>query len=167
MGDERLVHHSEIEWTDYEHGDRTFRRKQLGAAAGGEDLGCSLYEVPPGKRTWPPHYHTGNEEAVYVLAGTGTLRLGAGGDARERPLEPGVYAALPRGEEASTHEIHNTGDEPLRVLVVSTMNEPDITIFPDTGKVGLFAGSAPGGDRDERTLSKTLDGNAEVPYWDE
>lgn len=51
------------------------RRKQLGNAAGGEQLGCSLYEMPPGQESWPYHYHTANEEAMYVLAGRGTLRL--------------------------------------------------------------------------------------------
>ncbi len=57
--------------------------------AGGKRLGCSLYELPPGKKSWPYHYHTGNEEAIFVLEG-------GGGD--ERTLESGDYAAFPVGE---------------------------------------------------------------------
>lgn len=160
---ERVVSTESLDWTEYDHGDRQFRRKQLGAAAGGEDLGTSLYEVPPGKRTWLAHYHEGNEEAIYVLGGEGTITLG--GDRTEYDLEPGDYVALPRGEEGY-HELR-AGEKTLRYLAISTMNEPDITVYPDDGKVGLYAGSPPGGDREKRTLSRYLDADAETEYWDE
>ena len=51
-------------------------RKQLGSSAGGEKLGCSLYEVPPWRTAFPRHYHLANEEAIYMLEGSGTLRIG-------------------------------------------------------------------------------------------
>jgi len=51
----------------------------------------SLHELPAGDRSWPYHYHTANEEALYVLDGTATLRL----DGDEVPLSPGDYVALP------------------------------------------------------------------------
>ena len=47
------------------------------------------------------------------------------------------------------------------------MEEPDITIYPDHDMVGLYAGSAPGGDSDERSLSTYLDLHAELNYWEE
>lgn len=157
------VSSGDLEWSEYDHGEHQFRRKQLGAAAGGEELGASLHEVPPGKRTWLAHYHEGNEEAIYVLDGEGTITLG--GDRTEYEIEPGDYVALPRGEDGY-HDVV-AGDETLRYLVISTMNEPDITVYPDDRKVGLYAGSAPGGERDERTLSRYLDADAEVEYWEE
>lgn len=157
------VNAEDLEWTDYEHGDRTFQRKQLGEAAGGEELGASLYSVPPGKRLWLRHYHEGNEEAIFVQEGGGTLWLGP--DAVEHELEPGDYVALPAGEE-SAHEIE-AGEDGLRMLMFSTMEAPDITVYPDREMVGLYAGAAPGGDSDERTLSTYLDVNAEREYWDE
>ena len=62
-----------------------FRRKQLGKAAGGEKLGCGLYEVPPGRAAWPYHYHLANGEALYVLEGSDTLRIaGEEVEVRER-----------------------------------------------------------------------------------
>ena len=162
MSGDRIVHTDDLDWTDTEHGDHEFRRKQLGAAAGSEELGCSLYEVPEGKRAWLRHYHEGNEEAIFVLDGEGTVSLGP--DAEEHELSAGDFVALPRGEDGA-HAIEGEGG--LRYLMVSTMNEPDITVYPDDDTVGLYAGSPPGGDKAERTLSTYLDSDAEVPYWDE
>jgi hypothetical protein len=45
------------------------------------------------------------------------------------------------------------------------MIDPDITEFPDTGKVGLFAGAPPGGSA-SRTLQAFLRGDAEVDYFE-
>jgi len=157
------VNVADVERTDYDHGDRTFQRKQLGAAAGGEELGASLYEVPAGKRLWLRHYHEGNEESVFVLQGGGTLWLGP--DRTEHTLESGDYVALPAGED-SAHEIE-AGDDGLRLLMHSTMHDPDITVYPDRDMVGLYGGSAPGGDSDERSLSAYLDRDAEVDYWED
>ena len=157
------VNVEDLEWTSYDHGDRAFERKQIGAAAGGEDLGASLYAVPAGKRLWLRHYHEGNEEAIFVREGGGTLWLGP--DADEHPLAPGDYVALPAGEEG-THEIE-AGEQGLELLMVSTMEDPDITVYPDREMVGLYSGAAPGGDSEDRRLSTYLDATAELDYWDE
>jgi uncharacterized cupin superfamily protein len=158
------IDESEFDWVESETGDRfAFRRKQLGALAGGRDIGCSLYEVPPGKRPWPRHYHEGNEEALYVLAGTGTLHTREGTD--DCPLSPGTYVALPTGE-AFARQIENDGDEPLRYLAISTMHTPDVAVYPDSDKVGVFCGSPPGGDKDARTLHGYFPRESAVGYWD-
>ena len=162
MADERhVVRADDREWTETERGETAFRRARLGARAGGERLGCSLYELPPGKRSWPLHYHAGNEEAFYVLAGEGTLRTG---EDEGVPISAGDYVACPVGEEGA-HQVVNSGDGPLRYLSMSTMEEPDITVYPETGKLGLFAGAAPGGPKEERTISKYVR-DEEVDYWD-
>lgn len=155
------VSESDLEWTEHERGETQFRRKQLGEAADGEEIGCSLYEIPPGKRSWPYHYHTGNEEAIYVLSGAGTIRHDGGSN----PLEAGDYVACPAGE-AGGHRVVNDGDEPLRYLAVSTMNEPDVTVYPESEKIGVFAGSPPGG-REERTVSGFYRLDDDVSYWDD
>lgn len=116
--------------------------------------------MPPGRRAWPYHYHLANEEAVYVLQGRGVLRLGE----REVALSRGDYVALPASADGA-HQIFNTSDEPLRYLCLSTMVEPDILIYPDSGKVGLFAGSAPGGPKEKRILQKYLRDDAGVDYY--
>jgi len=157
------VNADDLDWTEHDHGDHQFRRKQLGEAADGEKLGASLYEVEPGKRLWVRHYHEGNEESFFVLDGSGTLWLGV--DATEYTLEPGDYVALPPGER-SCHEIA-AGEDGLRLLMQSTMEEPDITVYPDRDMVGLYAGSAPGGDSEERSLSTYLDVHADQDYWED
>jgi uncharacterized cupin superfamily protein len=163
MTEDLAVNEDELDWTHVERGDHEFRRKQLGEATAGKDIGCSLYELPEGKRGWKRHYHTGNEEAIFVLDGQGTLYLGP--DAEPRELTTGDFVALP-ADERGAHDVEG-GEGGLRYLMVSTMNDPDITVYPDDDSVGLYAGSPPGGDKDERSLSKFLDVNAEVEYWDD
>jgi hypothetical protein len=68
------VNEADLDREAVDRGETGFRRKRLANAAGGDRLGCSPYELPPGERSWPFHHHTGNEEVIYVLAGTGTTR---------------------------------------------------------------------------------------------
>ncbi|MDY6819261.1 MAG: cupin domain-containing protein [Halobacteriales archaeon] len=158
------VNEADCEWIEVERGATHFRRKRLGAAAGSDALGCSLYELPPGARSWPYHFHTGNEEAIYVLAGTGELRTPDG----MVPLAAGDYVALPADAEGA-HRVHNPDDDqddtPLRYLMTSTMNDPDVTVYPDSEKVSVFAGAPPGGDG-ERVLDETFRRADEVSYWE-
>lgn len=157
-----VVSENDLEWGEQSYGERFgHRRKQLSSAANGEKLGCSIYEVPPGRRAWPYHYHLANEEAIYVLQGSGKLRIGG----QEVVISQGDYVALPAGE-AGAHQILNTSDLPLRYLCLSTMVEPDVMVYPDSGKVGIFAGAAPGGPKEKRTFSKLLRSDAEVGYYE-
>lgn len=151
----------EVAWREYDEGENAFRRKQLSDAVGADRLGCSLYELDPGDRSWPYHYHTGNEEAIYVLSGSGTIRL----DGAERSLEADDYVACP-ADESGGHQVVNDGDEVLRYLTMSTMNEPDVTVYPEKGTFGVFAGSPPGGDGGERSLAGYFPLDADVDYWE-
>jgi len=163
-----VVSESDLDWDEYDHGERAFRRKQLGEAAGGEELGASLYELDPGTRTWPRHYHAGNEEAIYVLGGELTLWLGSDDSESgetEHVLEPGDYVALPSGPD-NAHEVEARGETSARFLVVSTMNEPDMSVLVERDAAMLFAGGAPG-NYDDRFISKTVDLDAELEYWEE
>jgi len=158
-----LVNERDVEWTETEHGETHFLRKSLSAAASGDadpGLGCSLYELPPGGKSWPYHFHAANAEALFVRSGTGTLRLG-----EERlPLAAGDYVPLPASEEGA-HRVENDGEESLSYLLVSTMVEPDVTVYPDSGKIGVYAGSPPGG-RGERAVSGYFRTADAVSYWE-
>lgn len=156
-----VVQQDAVPWTESSHGSRfASRRKQLGAAAGGRQIGCSLFEIPPGKRSFPFHYHLANEEALYILEGQGTLRLGE----KETPVGPGDYVALPTGPETA-HQLINGGTGPLRYLAISTMIEPDVLVYPDSKKFGLMAGAAPGGEKEKRTLLAYVP-DVRVDYWE-
>lgn len=155
------INERDVEWDEYDHGETTFRRKELSNAAGAADLGCSLYELPPGKRSWPYHYHTANEEALFVLAGDGRLRCEDG----EVPLTAGDFVTLP-ADESGGHQVVSDGGDPLRYLAVSTMNEPDVTVYPELGTFGVFVGAPPGG-RDERTFHGFYRIDDETTYWED
>jgi len=154
------VNPDDLDWTTPDADEAAWDRIRLGAAAGGDRLGCSLYRLPPGERSWPYHYHGGNEEALYVLAGEGTLRL----DGETYPIAPDDYVALPAGESGA-HRVVNDGDEPLRYLVVSTMDDPDVTVYPDSETFGVYVGSPPGG-RGERSLDGYYRIDDDVDYWE-
>lgn len=157
-----VVSEKDMRWVEHSHGEKFgYKRKSLSSATGGERLGCSLYEVPPGKRAWPYHYHGANEEAIYVLEGAGTVRV----NGEEVPVSEGDYATFPAKPEGA-HQLVNTSDSPLRYLCFSTMTEPDVMIYPDSGKVGVFVGAAPGGSKEKRTVSKFFRGSDEVDYYE-
>ena len=138
----------------------TWKRMRAGRRLGGEMLGASVYELPPGQGTWPYHLHHANEELLLVLEGAPTLRSPAG----ERELSPGDAVIFPRGP-AGAHQVRNASGRPARILIVSTMVEPEIGEYPDSGKFGLFAGVAPGGVTDERTLEAFVP-DERVDYFD-
>ena len=159
-----VVAEGDLGWSEQTHGEKFgHRRKQLGSAAGGHRLGCSLYEVSPGRTAFPRHYHLANEEAIYVLKGSGTLRIGREG--KEVEVSQGDYVTLPVGADGA-HQLVNTSGAPLRYLCFSTMIEPDVMVYPDSRKVGVFGGTAPGGSKEERTYAKFLREDAEVGYYD-
>lgn len=158
-----FINVDDVEWEEHEHGEEyAARRKQLTDKSGAEKLGASIYEVPPGKAAWPRHYHLVNEEAIFVQSGRGLLHCGR----NKLEVKEGDWVSLPAGKKHA-HKLVNHGDEPLRYLCVSTMEEPEVIKYPDSDKVGVFAGSAPGGDKEKRTYQayhKEEDGR---DYWED
>ena len=138
----------------------TWKRLRLGQRLGAEKLGASVFALPPGQHSFPYHLHHANEELLIVLEGSVSVRCKDG----ERALERGESALFPIGDDGA-HQIVNRSDQPARIIVLSTMIEPDITEFPDTGKVGLFVGAPPGGSA-PRTLQAFLRRDAEVDYFE-
>jgi hypothetical protein len=98
-------------------------------------MGATLYELPPGEKTWPYHFERANEEWLLCVSGRPTLRTPDG----ERELAPGDVAVFPRGPSGA-HAVHNRGDETARVVVLSTKNPVDVAEFPYSGKVGIWDG---------------------------
>ena len=133
-----VVHLEEMKWIESSRGDGfAFKRKLLGKAAGGVQLGCSLMEVPPGKSAWPFHYHWVNEEAIYILDGAGILRFGD----HRIDVRAGDYIAMPAGPSCP-HRLINTSSAPMRYLCISTMLETEVCVYPDSKKVAAGVGPA-------------------------
>ena len=138
-----------------------YRRAKLGAQAGAERLGASLFEIPPGEATFPYHAHYGNEEMLIVISGRPSLRTEEGW----RELAPGDVVAFPPGPD-SAHQIQNRGDEPARVLMVSEMNAPEVSLYPDSGKV-LAGTRPPGGAETDGDIFATFRLDQASDYWDD
>lgn len=138
------------------HHHVTFLRPS--GAAGGKQLGVSILEVPPGKISYPFHYHCANEEALYILAGTGIARIG---DARV-PVRAGDYVAYPVGP-AHAHQLINDGDVPLRYLAMSTQHMTEVVGYPDSNKVGIRAGDS----YEHVWLRQIVKGGESLGYWDD
>ena len=158
-----VVSGSSMEWVESSHGDKfASRRKQLGRPAGGQMLGCSLFSIEPGKTAYPAHTHYGNEEGVYVLSGQGSMRLGD----EKVAVEAGDYIAMPVAGPG--HQLINDSDAPLEYLCISTMIHPEVVHYTDSNKVGMMAGSAPGGATKDRLLGGfgIYRRGTEVDYYD-
>lgn len=101
--------------------------------AGAEELGGTLYELPPGSDGLPLHIHHALEELVVVISGTPTLRTLQG----ESELLPGDVVAFPRGRRGA-HALENRSTEPVRYLMLSTKSMPEVVEYPEQGTVRVL-----------------------------
>lgn len=138
-----IVNVTEVEAREFKQGQIGNRGRALGRAAGGAALGCAYMELEPGFTSYPYHFHSSLEEALYVLEGEGTLRIGPD----EIAVGAGDYVTFPVGPEHA-HTLKNSGRQALRYLVLSAPCTPvtmDVIGYPDSKKVAFSAGvTAPG-----------------------
>ena len=146
-------------WESYEAGPFRGDRKRLGRAVSARLLGYSLYRLAAGDRMWPFHFHHVNEELFWVRSGYGELRTVTG----TRGIEPGDMILCPTGPDGA-HAIKNTGDGPLEIFALSTMEEPEVCEYPDSEKMYVMTGSAPGGDEHARTVDLVFQRGDAVEY---
>jgi uncharacterized cupin superfamily protein len=119
---------------------------------GGVQLGATIYELATGQSICPYHYEYGNEEWLIVLEGRPVLRTPEG----EVELEPGDVVCFPEGPDGA-HKVTNRGEGSARVLMLSTQRNPDVSVYPDSDKIGVF----PGNDADRVIFPRS----AGVDYW--
>src|SRR3954451_5769490 len=119
---------------------------RFGKSIAASMIGGTIYDLPEGESICPYHYECGDEEWLIVLTGSPTVRTPEGTTRRE----PGDVVCFPPGPEGA-HKA--TG--PARVLMVSTLNEPSVAVYPDSDKLGVFVG-------DYRLLVQRDSG---VDYW--
>jgi uncharacterized cupin superfamily protein len=129
----------------------------VGELLGLTHLGISYDVIAPGHRICPFHNHHANDEFYVVLEGSGTYRSAQG----EYPVKAGDVIGAPAGGRDTAHQIINTSDAELRVLVASSMREPDICEYPDSDKFAAMAG--PQGARTFRHIGHRA---ASADYYD-
>jgi uncharacterized cupin superfamily protein len=101
-------------------------KQALGDAGGLTAFGVNLTRLPPGCWSSQRHWHTHEEEFVYVLSGELVLITDEG----EQPLRAGECAAFPRNV-ANGHHLINRSQETAVVLEIGTRSEHDACDYPD------------------------------------
>jgi uncharacterized cupin superfamily protein len=107
------------------------QRSRLGDAAGLSQFGVNLMRLPPGQWTSQRHWHTAEDEFVWVVAGEVVLVTDEG----EQVLRPGDCAGFPAGV-ANGHHIQNRSHAEAVLLEVGTRREDeDACDYPDIDMV--------------------------------
>ena len=126
---------------------------RFGPLLGAEQMGASVYELPPGQAICPYHYEYGPEEWLIVLSGRPTLRHPEGSVA----LEPWDAVCFQPGPEGA-HLVRNDTGETVTVLMTSTMPDPSVAVYPDSDKIGIWTGN-----REDDLIVRRTSG---VEYYD-
>ncbi len=101
-------------------------KRGLGDALGLTRIGINQTTLPPGKESSMRHWHTREDEFVYVLEGEVVLRNGAG----EQRLTAGMCAGFPAGA-ADGHQLVNRSDRPAVYLEISNRDAEDTALYTD------------------------------------
>ena len=101
-------------------------RRVLGNPFGLNDFGVNLLTLPPGAWSSQRHWHTHEDEFIYVLDGHPTLVTDAG----RTPLSPGMCAGFPAGTGDGHHLVNET-DRPVICLEVGSRKADDDGYYSD------------------------------------
>lgn len=101
-------------------------KRRLGDAAGLTRFGVNLVTLPPGCPSSMRHWHSHEDEFVYVVEGELTLVTDAG----EQILSPGMAAGFPAGK-ADGHQLINRAGKPAVYLEVGDRAPDDTVVYSD------------------------------------
>jgi uncharacterized cupin superfamily protein len=93
-----------------------------------------IYDLAPGQSSSPYHYEY-EEEWLLVVDGTVVVRAPDG----EHALERGDLVCFPAGA-AGAHKLLNRSESPARALLFSSSRVPAVSVYPDSDKIGVWAG---------------------------
>ena len=112
-------------------------RQRLGDAGGLQDFGINLMHLPPGNWSSQRHWHSHEDEFVYVLEGELTLVEDDG----ETLLRAGDCAAFPKGTGNGHHVINKSGARAVYLEIgsrvpadVATCSDVDIMSANSDGR---------------------------------
>lgn len=113
-------------------------KRALGDASGLTKIGINHTTLAPGRASSMRHWHTHEDELVFVLSGEVVLVTDAG----ETTLRPGQCAGFPAGH-TDGHQLVNRGTTPAVYLEISNRDQQDSAHYPDVDLL-WNAPSAPG-----------------------
>ncbi len=127
--------------------------KPLGVAAGGKQQAVRVFELPAGESLCPYHYEY-SEEWLLVIDGDLTLRTPAGNE----QITSGDLICFPIGPEGA-HKVTAGEHGSTRFMMWSLRAEPDVSVYPDSDKIGVFTNN----ERDQFRFRRK---DANVPYYE-
>lgn len=101
-------------------------RRRLGDAGGLGDFGVNLLRLEPGVWSSQRHWHSAEDEFVFVLEGEVVLVTGKG----EEVLRAGECAAFPKGV-ADGHHLVNRSQRVAAVLEIGSRSDRDLCTYSD------------------------------------
>ena len=105
---------------------RARQKRALGDAVGLKNFGVNLVRMAPGVWSSQRHWHSAQDEFVYVLEGEVVLVTDAG----EQTLTPGMAAGFPAGS-GDGHHLVNRSDADAVYLEVGDRAQGDDVDYPD------------------------------------
>jgi uncharacterized cupin superfamily protein len=117
-----LIHTQTTKWSTGNSADLTYRYKNLD----GQHIGARIEELAIGGTSSYHHYHTSEEEHVFILSGQATLFWGDS----KIPVSQGDHIWFQAGEEIAHHLI-NQSDELCTYLVYGERKKDDVVVYPD------------------------------------
>jgi uncharacterized cupin superfamily protein len=101
--------------------------RRLAEAAGLEQFGANLVKLAPGAWSSQRHWHSAEDELVYMLEGEATLITEAG----ERPLRPGSAVGFKAGVADGHHLVNRSERDAIFLVVGSKREAEDAVDYPD------------------------------------
>ena len=105
-------------------GDR--QKRKLGDRFGLSQFGVNLVNLGPGGQSALRHWHSHEDELIYILSGELVLVTNAG----EQPVSAGMVVGFRAGVE-DAHHLVNRSDSVAQYLEVGTRIEEDNAFYPD------------------------------------
>ena len=121
--------------TPYDEPCRQRKRFRLGDAAGLTQFGVNLLRLPAGAWSSQRHWHTGEDEFVYVLSGEVVLLTDEG----EEVLRAGDAAGF-AANDRNGHCLQNRSGDDAQVLEVGTRTTGSVAYYPDIDMVAPAGG---------------------------
>jgi uncharacterized cupin superfamily protein len=116
-------------------------------------IGVAIEELPPGKQSCVFHYHLLEEEHIWILSGSATLRLG-----EERyTVTAGDFVSFPAGARDG-HCLINETEAPCSFLIIGDNDPNEVCVYPDSNKIMVRALGRQG-------MEDIFDAAATRDYW--
>ncbi|MBA3908320.1 MAG: hypothetical protein C0524_00250 [Rhodobacter sp.] len=110
-------------------GENGLATLQLSGAGGLTQFGAYLETLAPGAWSSARHWHSAEDEFLYLLEGTATLR----DDNGMTDVFPGDALCWRQGDP-NAHHLTNRGEVPCNWLIVGSRAKGDICTYPDDGR---------------------------------